>query len=182
MVISAYPAVKADLQNLSMARFLCYFNSMFGIGLPELIIILIVALLVVGPSKLPDLAKSLGKALGEFRRMADEVKETFDEEVVKEPPKEEVKTAEQAAEANHEAQDEFGVEEALKIKESKGGSVVVITMGEAKAEEAGEAQLGAQTAEAVPAAQDGATSEVTTADATLEGPRKDPAVDEPKKA
>ena len=64
---------------------------MFGIGLPEMIIILIVALLVVGPSKLPELAKTLGKAFTEFRRMADEVKETFDEEVMKE---ETTKTAE----------------------------------------------------------------------------------------
>ncbi len=56
---------------------------MFGIGLPEMIIIFVVALLVVGPSKLPELARTLGKAFTEFRRMADEVKETFDEEVVK---------------------------------------------------------------------------------------------------
>ncbi len=50
---------------------------MFGIGLPEMIIIFVVALLVVGPSKLPELARTLGKAFTEFRRMADEVKETL---------------------------------------------------------------------------------------------------------
>lgn len=47
---------------------------MFGIGLPELLIILVVALIVVGPSKLPDLAKSLGKGLSEFKKAADDLK------------------------------------------------------------------------------------------------------------
>jgi len=74
---------------------------MFGIGLPEMIIILVVALLVVGPSKLPELARTLGKAFSEFRRMADEVKETFEEEVMKE---EEAKISETAEEAKSEVQ------------------------------------------------------------------------------
>jgi Tat protein translocase TatB subunit len=62
---------------------------MFGIGLPEILVILIVALIVVGPSRLPELAKSLGKALNEFRKMADDVKGTIQEEVSKEELSEE---------------------------------------------------------------------------------------------
>jgi sec-independent protein translocase protein TatA len=44
---------------------------MFGIGIQELIIIAIIALIVVGPKKLPDLAKTLGKGFSEFRKAAD---------------------------------------------------------------------------------------------------------------
>ncbi len=51
---------------------------MFGIGTPELILILVIDLIVIGPKKLPDIAKALGRALGEFRRATDELKENLD--------------------------------------------------------------------------------------------------------
>jgi sec-independent protein translocase protein TatB len=53
---------------------------MFGIGSTELIVILVVALIVIGPAKLPEMAKSLGKALGEFRRVSTDVKRTIEME------------------------------------------------------------------------------------------------------
>ena len=51
---------------------------MFGIGLAELVIILIVALIVFGPKKLPDLAKSLGKGMAEFKKATDDLKSSID--------------------------------------------------------------------------------------------------------
>ena len=54
---------------------------MFGIGSTELLVILVVALIVIGPSKLPDLMKTLGKGMAEFRRMSTDVKSTLEAEV-----------------------------------------------------------------------------------------------------
>ncbi|HSM89498.1 MAG TPA: Sec-independent protein translocase protein TatB [Desulfobacterales bacterium] len=50
---------------------------MFGIGMPELILIAVVALIVLGPKKLPDLAKSMGRAVREFKKATSELKETL---------------------------------------------------------------------------------------------------------
>jgi len=53
---------------------------MFNIGLPELLIIAAIALIVFGPNKLPELAKALGKAMREFKKATEEMKESFAEE------------------------------------------------------------------------------------------------------
>ena len=62
---------------------------MFGIGLPELLLILAVALVVVGPDKLPELAKSLGKGIFELKKAASSLKESFAEEANDHPEWEE---------------------------------------------------------------------------------------------
>jgi len=51
---------------------------MFGIGMPELIIIMVIALIVIGPKKLPDLARALGRGMAEFRKATQEIKDSLD--------------------------------------------------------------------------------------------------------
>ena len=52
-----------------------------SIGMPELIIIFVIALIIFGPRKLPELGRSLGKSLAEFKRASNELKSTLDEEI-----------------------------------------------------------------------------------------------------
>jgi TatA/E family protein of Tat protein translocase len=54
---------------------------MGSVGFPELLIIFTIALIVFGPRKLPELGKSLGKSIAEFKRASNELKNTLDEEI-----------------------------------------------------------------------------------------------------
>ena len=54
---------------------------MGSIGMPEMLVILVIALIIFGPRKLPELGKSLGKSLAEFKRASNDLKSTLEEEI-----------------------------------------------------------------------------------------------------
>ncbi|WP_448384428.1 Sec-independent protein translocase protein TatB [Desulfosoma sp.] len=66
---------------------------MFGLGFQEVLLILFIALIVVGPGKLPDLARALGRGLAEFRKATNELKSTFDQDETVQELKKEFRTA-----------------------------------------------------------------------------------------
>ena len=83
---------------------------MFGIGSTEILVILVVALLVLGPRKLPQIARTVGRAMGEFRRVSTEFQRTLNTEIAFEEEAEKKKARRAAAEkearaADHAAQE-----------------------------------------------------------------------------
>jgi sec-independent protein translocase protein TatA len=81
-----------------------------SIGMPELIIIFVIALIIFGPRKLPELGRSLGKSINEFKRASNELKNTLDEEIrVEETRSTERQRAPEPAAARPFAADEHGV-------------------------------------------------------------------------
>jgi sec-independent protein translocase protein TatA len=51
------------------------------IGMPEMVVIAVIALIIFGPRKLPELGKSLGKSIAEFKRASNELKNTLEDEI-----------------------------------------------------------------------------------------------------
>ena len=79
---------------------------MFGIGFEHLVVILIVVLLVVGPNKLPDVARALGRGYAEFKRTMDDLRSTMDQDDTVRSLKEEFRSAQRAVNLKkHLAQD-----------------------------------------------------------------------------
>ncbi|MDD5559309.1 twin-arginine translocase TatA/TatE family subunit [Candidatus Methylomirabilis sp.] len=84
---------------------------MFGLGMQELIVIFVIALLVFGPGKLPELGRSLGRAMAEFRRASEELKEGLTAELSTEEEKANAPTREEQQAAKVETPPAVGQED-----------------------------------------------------------------------
>ena len=97
---------------------------MFGVGVPELVVIFLVALIILGPKQLPEVAKFLGKALGEFRRATDEISAEFNN--AKAMLEEEVRQAERAAQEEKLKTESGGKEEATALSSESAGPTLTL--------------------------------------------------------
>lgn len=95
---------------------------MFGMGMPEILLILAIALMVIGPKKLPEIAKALGRAMGEFKRATNELKESINIDETTQVFNEPIKKIEEPAETparplstadmnRHEKENNSGIED-----------------------------------------------------------------------
>jgi sec-independent protein translocase protein TatA len=64
-----------------MSLFILQEHVMGPIGFPEMLVILVVALIIFGPRKLPELGRSLGRSINEFKRASNELRSTLDDEI-----------------------------------------------------------------------------------------------------
>jgi len=99
---------------------------MFGIGMPELIIIFLIALIIIGPKKLPDLARALGKGMAEFRKATDDIKTSLDIEEEVKGMEDDLADSVSGLVDSHDTQEsiEGGVEAAKEPDERKGNEVI----------------------------------------------------------
>jgi sec-independent protein translocase protein TatB len=79
---------------------------MFGIGSTELLVILVVALIVLGPEKLPQIAKTVGRAMGEFRKVSTDFQRTLNTEIAFSEQNDRLKKAEELEKAEEAAKTE----------------------------------------------------------------------------
>ena len=87
---------------------------MFNLGFPELVVVFTLALLLFGPRKLPEIGRSLGKSLNEFKKATNDLKRTWETEVVAEEQDLRRTLSEQRADFEDISED-FGVENVVKM-------------------------------------------------------------------
>lgn len=137
---------------------------MFGLSMTELLIVLVVALLVIGPKQLPQVAKTLGKAMRDFRRASDDLRDTFEREVMDEPrPK--IRQDPAAIAASAPTGSSSASSESKEQKDSKGPSSSTKPEGESSAQ----ADARATSANAPPKALEGDESSGESASSSQEG-------------
>lgn len=113
---------------------------MFGsLGFPEILFILVLALLVFGPRKLPEVGRTIGRALGEFRRATGDLKRSFDQEMNSEATVPERRTEATKKAAGKSGDDVADGSETATEESSDGGEPAEADAREAAAADSGEA-------------------------------------------